>query len=118
MYPNAPNIRMNLLTLEMVPNAIGVMSYQYVSKKEVIGINFSITSREYYESKRSDIRIDVAVKIQSFIYDDSKYVDIGNVIYKIERTYTIGQFIELYLVRTSIKNGDINGYAWWSESND
>ena len=118
MYPNAPNIRMNLLTLEMVPNAIGVMNYQYISKKEVIGINFSITSREYYESKRSDIRIDVAVKIQSFIYDDSKYVDIGNVIYKIERTYTIGQFIELYLVRTSIKNGDINGYAWWSESND
>ena len=40
MYPNAPNIRMSLLTLDMIPNAIGVMSYQYVSKKEVIGINF------------------------------------------------------------------------------
>lgn len=111
MYPNAPNIRMSLLTLDMIPNAIGVMSYQYVSKKEVIGINFSVSSREYYESKRSDIRIDVAVKIQSFIYDHSKYVDIGNVIYKIERTYTAGQFIELYLVRTSIKQGDISGYA-------
>ena len=100
MYPNSPNIRMHLLTLEMVPNTMGV-----------IGINFSITSREYYESKRSDIRIDIAVKVQSFIYDHSKYVDIGSVIYKVERTYAAGQFIELYLKRTSIKLGDIIGYS-------
>lgn len=110
MYPNSPNIRMTLLTLEMIPNHIGAQNYQFVRKKEVIGINFSITSREYYESKRSDIRIDVAVKIQSFIYDSSKYVDIGSVIYKIERTYTAGQYIELYLKRTSIKPGEIIGY--------
>jgi hypothetical protein len=95
----------------MVPNTMGVMSYQFVSKKEVIGINFSITSREYYESKRSDIRIDVAVKVQSFIYDHSKYVDIGSVIYKVERTYQVGQFIELYLKRTSIKCGEIIDYT-------
>ena len=110
MYPNSPNIRMHLLTLEMIPNTMGVMNYQFKSKKEVIGINFSITSREYYESKRSDIRIDIAVKVQGIVYDGSKYVDIGSVIYKIERTYQAGQFIELYLKRTSIKLGDIIDY--------
>jgi hypothetical protein len=110
MYPNSPNIRMHLLTLEMIPNTMGVMSYHFKSKKEVIGINFSITSREYYESKRSDIRIDIAVKVQGIVYDGSKYVDIGQVIYKIERTYQSGQFIELYLKRTAIKLGDIIDY--------
>lgn len=111
MYPNSPNIRMHLLTLEMIPNTMGVMAYQFKSKKEVIGINFSITSREYYESKRSDIRIDIAVKVQSIVYGNAKYVDIGQVIYKIERTYQTGQFIELYLKRTSIKLGDIIDYT-------
>jgi len=111
MYPNSPNIRMQLLTIDLIQNTIGGSSYRYFSSKEVIGINFSVTSREYYESKRSDIRIDIAVKIQSFLYDNSKYVDIDDVIYKIERTYTAGQFIELYLSRSKIRKSDIIDYA-------
>jgi len=85
--------------------------YQIQHSKEVIGINFSITSNEYYESKRSDIKIDIALKIQSFLYDNSKYADISGVIYKIERTYQIGQFIELYLSKTKIRKSDVIGYA-------
>ena len=30
-------------------------------------------------------------------------------IYKIERTYLSGQYIELYLMETNIKRSDING---------
>ena len=113
MYPNSPNIRMQLLTIDLVQNSIGGSSYLFLHSKEVIGINFSITSREYYESKRSDIHIDIAVKIQSFLYDNSKYVEIGDVIYKIERTYTAGQFTELYLSRSKVRKSDVIGYAWW-----
>ncbi len=116
MYPNSPNIRMQLLTIDLISNTIGKTSYRFISSKEVIGINFSITSREYYESKRSDIRIDIAVKVQSFLYDSSKYVEIGDVIYKIERTYTAGQFTELYLCRSKIRKSDIIDYAWWIRS--
>jgi len=111
MYPNSPNIRLQLLTMDMVQNSIGSSVYQLQSSKEVIGINFSLTSREYYESKRSDTKIDVAVKVQSFLYDNSKYVEIADEIYKVERTFQIGQFIELYLSKTKIRKSDIVGYT-------
>lgn len=111
MYPNSPNIRLTLLTMELVQNSIGSTTYQLQQSKEVIGISFSITSNEYYESKRSNIKIDIALKLQSFLYDNSKYADIAGVIYKIERTYQIGQFIELYLNKTKIRKCDVIGYT-------
>lgn len=109
MFPSSPNIRLTLLKLDGVQNAIGNRQLSLVSSKEVIGINFSVTSKEYYESKKSDVRIDIALRIQSFIYDGSKHALVDSKIYKIERTYVSGQFIELYLVETKIKRGDIIG---------
>ena len=111
MYPNSPNIRLKLLTLNQIQNSIGTSSFQLHSSKEVIGINFSITSNEYYESKRTDIKIDLALKIQSFLFNHSQNADIDGSIYKIERTYQVGQFIELYLSKTNIRKSDIIGYA-------
>jgi len=111
MYPNSPNTRLKLLTLNQIQNSIGTINFQLQSSKEVIGINFSITSNEYYESKRSDIKIDIALKIQSFLFNQSQYADIDGDIYKIERTYQIGQFIELYLSKTNIRKSDIIDYA-------
>jgi (p)ppGpp synthase/HD superfamily hydrolase len=81
------------------------------SSKEVIGINFSITSNEYYESKRTDIKIDLALKIQGFLFNQSQYADIDGNIYKIERIYQVGQFIELYLSKTNIRKSDIIDYS-------
>ncbi len=111
MYPNSPNIRLKMLTIELVQNEIGYVIYHFRKLKEVIGINFSISSREYYVSKKQDIHIDISVKIQSFIYDDSKYVDVSYTIYKVERTYLSGQFLELYLSKTSVRKSDIVGYT-------
>ena len=109
MFPSSPNVRVTLLKLDGVQDVIGNRQLTLISSKEVIGINLSITSTEYYESKKSDIRIDVALKIQSFLYDGSRHAMIDSTIYKIERTYVSGQFIELYLVETKIKRGDIIG---------
>ena len=109
MFPCSPNIRLALLELDGVSDPIGNRQLTLVSLKEVIGINLSITSTEYYESKKSDIRIDVALKIQSFLYDGSRHAMIDDAVYKIERTYVSGQFIELYLVETKIKRVDIIG---------
>jgi (p)ppGpp synthase/HD superfamily hydrolase len=92
-------------------NSIGTLMFQLQSSKEVIAINISITSNEYYESKRSDIKIDLALKIQSFLFNNSQYADINRDIYKIERTYQIGQFIELYLSKTNIRKSDIIDYS-------
>jgi len=109
MFPSAPNIRITLLRIDGVSDTIGNQKLSLNSSKEVIGIKFSVTSKEFYETKKSDIRIDIALRIQSFLYDGSKHAMIDSTIYKIERTYISGQFIELYLVETSIKRGDING---------
>jgi len=109
MFPSSPNIRLTLLKLDGVQDAIGNRQHSLISSKEVIGINFSVTSKEYYESKKSDVRIDIALRIMSFLYDGSRHAMINEIIYKIERTYVSGQFIELYLVETKIKRGDIIG---------
>ncbi len=111
MFPGSPNVRMKLLKLAGVPDLVGNRRQVVVGSKDVIGISFSITSKEYYESKKTDMRIDLALRIQSFFYDGSRHALIGDVIYKIERTYISGQFIELYLVETSIKRGDVVGLS-------
>lgn len=110
MFPNSPNVRLILLKLESIQDAIGNPMHRLQSSKEVIGINFSVTSKEFYESRKQDVRIDLALKIQSFLYDGSHHARINQTIYKIERTYLLGQFIELYLVATDLKAGDIIGY--------
>jgi hypothetical protein len=109
MFPSSPNIKLTLLKLDNTPDNIGNRKLVLNSSKEVIGMNLSVTSKEYYESKKTDIKIDVAVKIQSFLYDGSRHALIDSKVYKIERTYISGQFIELYFVETKIKKGDIDG---------
>ena len=99
---------MKLLPLN---DKIGNKGLVFVSKKEVIGISKSVTSKEYYESKKHEYKVDLSLKIQSFLYDGSKHALIDNKVYQIERTYLSGQFIELYLMETKIKVSDINGYT-------
>lgn len=111
MFPSSPNIRITLLKITSMRDAIGNKGYQLISKKEVLGISKSVTSKEYYESKKNEYKVDVALKIQSFLYDGSKYAAIDDVIYQIERTYLTGQFLELYLMETKIKGIEINGYS-------
>lgn len=97
--------------IESVLDDIGNAKLRLVKEKEVIGINKSITSKEHYESKVSEYKVDLALKIQSFIYDGSKYAYYNELMYKIERTYLQGQFIELYLMETKIKVSDIDGFS-------
>ena len=111
MFPSSPNIRLVLLKVSSFQDSIGNRTLNLLNSKVVIGINFSITSKEYYESKKQDYKVDIALKIQSFLYDGSRYADIAGVIYKIERTYLNGQFIELYLSESKIYKGDIIGYT-------
>ena len=109
MYPSSPNIKIKLLTLINDVDSIGNSTLKLIKEKEVIGISKSITSKEYYESRKQEYKVDVALKIISFLYDESKYAEYNDIIYKIERTYLTGQYIELYLMETKIKRSDING---------
>ena len=111
MFPNSPNIRIRLLQTNYVSDVIGQKKLVVTNSKEVIGINFSVTSKEFYESKSLNTKVDLALKVQSILYDGSKHALVGYVIYRIERTYLKGQFIELYLVETKIKEGDLIGHT-------
>jgi hypothetical protein len=111
MFPSSPNINLELLKLESIKDSIGNNKLQLISKKRVIGIKKQVTSKEYYESKRQEYKVDLSLKIQSFLYDGSKHVLIDELIYTVERTYLAGQFLELYLVESKLKVSDIDGYA-------
>lgn len=112
MFPSSPNLKIVLLKLESKRDYLGNNRLELVSKKDLIGINKSVTSKEYYESKKHEYKVDIALKIQSFLYDGSKYATVNDVIYSIERTYFAGQYMELYLVETKLKASDIDGYTW------
>jgi len=110
MFPNAPNSKLTLITVEKVKDSIGNEKLKVVSLKQVIGIVFSVNAKEYYNSVEKGHRSDLAVKIVSFIYDNSKYVQINQSIYTVERTFINCQYIELYLNESTLKPEDIDGY--------
>ncbi len=107
MFPNSANVSIRLLKTNHVSDTIGQKKLTVTHSKEVIGILFSVTSKEFYESKSLNAKIDMALKIQSILYDGSKYAIVRGVVYRIERTYLKGQFVEMYLVETNIKVGDL-----------
>ena len=51
MFPSSPNIKLTLLKLDNTPDNIGNRKLVLISSKEVIGINISVTSKEYYGGK-------------------------------------------------------------------
>ncbi len=112
MFPSSPNLKIVLLRLESTRDYLGNNKLKFISKKSLIAMRRSVTSKEYYESKKHEYIVDLSVQIQSFLYDGSKYALVDGIIYSIERTYLAGQFIELYLVETKMKADDINGYTW------
>lgn len=107
MFPGAGNTLLNLLSVMKKTDEIGNITFQIIRNKEVIGILRSVTSTEYQTSVMMNLNIDLKVKIQAFLYDGSQYAQIKERIYKIERTYMEGQFIELYLSLTDLKGEDL-----------
>ena len=108
MFPNACNISLHLLSVVSKPDRLGNKRLVINKIKEVVGIAKSITSKEYQTSVMINKNFELKVSIISFLYDGSKYAKIKNSIYKIERTYLNGQFIELYLTLSDLKESDFD----------
>lgn len=108
MFPNACNISLRLLNIVKALDSLGNKELVILSSKEVVGIAKSITSSEFQTSKMINVNYEFKISIQSFLYDGSKYAKVKGKIYKIERTYINGQFIELYLSSTDLKEEDFN----------
>lgn len=106
MLPNACNTSLRLLNIVSQTDSLGNKELVIKSSKEVVGITKSITSSEFQSSVMINLKLEFKVVLQSFVYDGSKFVEIKGLIYKVERTYVNGQFIELYLTSTDYKQGD------------
>lgn len=102
-HPNSPSIGLTLLQISSIKDEIGNKTNVIKAKKEVVGITRSITQNEYQTSIQMKVTFDLKVILQCFLYDGSKYAGIDGVIYKIERTYVNGQYIELYLSSADIE---------------
>ncbi len=108
-YPNSGNISLFLLRVKTAEDDVGNQVYRLVGSKEVVGVTSSITSKEYYQSKESKVQLDFKVSIQAFLYDRSKFIYIPkeDTIYKVERTYQNGIWLELSVSETNLKKEEI-----------
>ncbi len=111
-YPNSGNISLFLLRVKTAEDDVGNQVYRLVGSKEVVGVTSSITSKEFYQSKETKVLLDFKVSIQAFLYDKSKYVYVPSedTIYKVERSYQNGMWMELYCSETQLKKEEIEGW--------
>jgi hypothetical protein len=91
------NIRITLLKVKKYKE-----KYEVLNKKEVIGIERSLTTNEFETSIQTKLKIERKVLVVSFLYSGEKYVKVGETYYRVERTYDLGQYIEIYLANTSL----------------
>ena len=103
MFPNSPNISIALINVINAQDALGNRRLVLKDSKEVVGTLRSITSQEFQTAVLIQKHFDFKVTLQAFIYGGQKYAIVRGRVFKIERTYINGQFIELYLTETEIK---------------
>ena len=102
MFPNSPNISIALLNVINAQDSLGNRRLVVKDSKEVVGVLKSITSQEFQTAVLIQKHFDFKVTLQAFIYGGQKYAIVKGKVFKIERTYLNGQFIELYLTETEI----------------
>ena len=95
------NIRITLIKVEKKKE-----KYVVLSSKDVIGIERSLTTNEFESNIQTKLNIQRKVLVISFIYGKEKFVRIDGKYYKVERTYDLGQYIEIYLADTPLTDED------------
>lgn len=105
MFPNSPSSRLLLLKVSSTTDGIGNKKMTVAESREVVAIERSVTASEHSSSVAIGRKVDRVALIQSFLYEGQKYAKIGGSLYKVERTYLSGQFIELHLGDADITLG-------------
>jgi len=96
-----PNVRVKLIKVEKRRE-----KYFVLNEKEVIGIERSLTTKEFETNIQTKLNIERKILIVTFLYSGEKFVKVGDKYYKVERTYDLGQYIEIYLSSTPLSNED------------
>jgi len=96
-----PNVRVKLIKVEKRRE-----KYFVLNEKEVIGIERSLTTKEFESNIQTKLNIERKILIVTFLYSGEKFVKVGDKYYKVERTYDLGQYIEIYLSSTTLSTED------------
>ena len=107
MFPNSANVTLRLLTIVNKSDALGVRCPTIISKKEVVGCMKSITSSEHQTSVMMNVKSEIKITLQNFLYGGQKNVYLRGKIYDVDRTYVNGQFIELSLSESESKEEEL-----------
>lgn len=107
MFPNSANVTLYLLAIVNKSDALGIRCPTINFKKEVIGCMKSITATEYQTSVALNVKSEIKISLQCFLYSGEKFVLLKGEIYKVDRSYQNGQFIELYLSLSDYKKEEI-----------
>lgn len=111
-YPNSCNASLFLLLVKTTADSLGNQITRLAGSKEVVGMMSSITSKEFYSSRQTSLKLDFKVSVPAFVYDGSKhiYVPRDGKIYDVTRTYQNGMWMELYASESSLSKEDIEGW--------
>lgn len=107
MFPNSANVTLCLLSIVNKSDALGIRRPTINLKREIIGSMKSITSSEFQTSVALNMNSELKVSIQCFLYKGEKLVLINESIYKVDRTFQNGQFMELYLSLSEYKKEEL-----------
>ncbi|MDE7264036.1 MAG: hypothetical protein K2N64_05195 [Anaeroplasmataceae bacterium] len=107
MHPSSNNTMLSLLTISSKVDKLGNKKNIITNSHQVYGTTKSITTSEYNSAVMMNVKYDRKVLVQAFLYKEEKYALIQSTIFKIERTFMKGQFLELYMASTDLKYEDL-----------
>ena len=103
MFPNSVNAALYLVSIVNKSDALGIRKPTIVKKNKALGTLKSITVSEYQAGIAINKLSEIKIALQNLVYSEEKFVILKNKIYKVDRTFVNGQFIELYLSESEYK---------------
>ena len=100
---NAFSLKVALLKVSDATDEYGKQRFEITSSKEMMAIPTNITRSEFYEASRSGYKVSRIIRINSFLYQDERYILIDGKVYKVIKTYELSHLLELTLESTNLK---------------
>ena len=104
---NAFSFKVALLKVNDATDEYGKQRFEITSSKEMMAIPTNITRSEFYEASReasrSGYKVSRIIRINSFLYQDERYILIDGKVYKVIKTYELSHLLELTLESTNLK---------------
>ena len=72
------------------------------NEKKINGFTFSINASDFNNAQANGVKIEIAVSVQSIVYNEQTYAFINGVEYEMYRFYPNGNYTEIYYKRKKV----------------